>query len=303
MPTMGRAERAGLTVLATATFGLAVLGFANSFAAVNEAMEPYFGVLAWTVPIGVDLGILIFGLLGIALPRLDISLPWLRLITWGLVTATVYLNVASETDLVGRVAHGVLPALWIISVEIVTHAVRQWTGIQTGQRIQRIPVWRWLLAPWSTLLLWRRMVLWQISSYSQALDREAARLLELAEMRDRYKRARSKILARLFWRARVPRRALVLYRIGQVPSPSVDRPSVRGPSPSVDRPSVRGPSPSVDRPSVADLIGPAREIAEDLRCNNVALTRDGLVTGLRATGATVSNRDATALLALLRSTQ
>jgi hypothetical protein len=38
--------------------------------------------------------------------------------------------------------------------------------------LKPIPLIRWLLAPWSTLLLWRRMALWQITSYRTAIDTE-----------------------------------------------------------------------------------------------------------------------------------
>ena len=42
---------------------LGVIGAVNSFRAVADAVEPSFGGLAWTVPIGVDVGIAVFTVL------------------------------------------------------------------------------------------------------------------------------------------------------------------------------------------------------------------------------------------------
>lgn len=45
-------------------------------------------------------------------------------------------------------------------------------GERNGTCRDRIPLARWVLAPWRTWLLWRRMVLWSISDYHQAVDIE-----------------------------------------------------------------------------------------------------------------------------------
>nr|CEL13478.1 Phage protein [Kibdelosporangium sp. MJ126-NF4] len=47
------------------------------------------------------------------------------------------------------------------------------TGLAAGLSRDRIPLGRWILSPWRTWLLWRRMVLWQIADYHDALDMEA----------------------------------------------------------------------------------------------------------------------------------
>lgn len=58
---------------------LGLFGFVNSFARVAAAHDS-FGRLAFTVPVGVDLGIAVFTALDIVLARLDMRLRWLRLI-------------------------------------------------------------------------------------------------------------------------------------------------------------------------------------------------------------------------------
>jgi hypothetical protein len=187
---------------------LALLGFVNSFAAVMAAARPSFGHLAFTVPIGIDLGIAVFAALDIVLARLDMRLRWLRLIPWTLTAATVYLNVATEHALFGRIAHAVLPGLWVIAVEVGAHVVRVRAGIEAGTRLETIRPSRWLLAPWPTAKLWRRMVLWEIRSYPAALGRERDRLLALTDLQDTY--------GPFAWRWKAPRRTRALYRLGEL---------------------------------------------------------------------------------------
>lgn len=47
-------------------------------------------------------------------------------------------------------------------------------GQVRGTLREPIPLARWALAPWRTFLLWRKMSLWQITSYRTAIDTEAA---------------------------------------------------------------------------------------------------------------------------------
>ncbi|MFC9971835.1 DUF2637 domain-containing protein [Spirillospora sp. NPDC127200] len=307
---------------------LGLLGFVNSFAAVAEAARPSFGWFAWTVPLGIDLGIAIFAALDIVLGRLDMRLRWLRLIPWTLTAATVYLNVADETSAFGRVAHAVLPCLWVLAVEIGAHVVRVRAGIESGTRMDRIRTSRWLLSPLRTAALWRRMVLWEIRSYRDALDRERSRLLTLTELQDAY--------GAVAWRWSAPRRVRTLYRLGEL-SPAVrvdesdERPAIAAP-PSEDgdaddtqdgdhepsrtderpRPAKkprtsagrkRGRSrrPSRSLPDVDDLMPLGWRITADLDAKGVPLTRDTLATQLREAGQPAGNARVGALLTRLKT--
>ncbi len=189
-------EFTAVAVVAALVAVLGLLGFVNSFAAVADAARPSFGRLAWSVPIGIDLGIAIFAALDIVLARLDMRVRWLRLVPWALTAATVYLNVAEQSTAFGRLAHAMLPALWVCAVEIAAHVIRIRAGIANGTRMDGIRPSRWILAPWPTLKLWRRMVLWEIRSYPDALARERARVLALTDLQDAY--------GRWAWRRRAP---------------------------------------------------------------------------------------------------
>ena len=191
-----------------ATLVLGVIGLLNSFAAVADAARGSFGALAWTVPLAIDIGILVFSALDLVLARLDLRVVWLRLVPWSLVGVTVYLNIADERTWFGRIAHAALPAMWVVAVEIATHAVRIRAGLVSARRMDRIRRSRWLLAPLATTALWRRMVLWEVRSYPDALGRERSRLLALTRLQDEY--------GRVGWRWKAPRRERALYRLGEL---------------------------------------------------------------------------------------
>ena len=211
-PRLSPVERAAAMAVVALVGPLGAIGAVNSFAAVASAVEPSFGELAWTVPVGIDVGIAVFTALDLLLARMGMRMRLLRLVPWLLVGVTIYLNVAGEHDLISAVAHGVLPLLWVIAVESGGHVVRVWAGLTSPagsggrRRLDRVRVSRWLLAPTSTLRLWRRMVLWETTSYSDALHRERDRLLVRTELQDTW--------GPLRWRWRAPRRARALDRLG-----------------------------------------------------------------------------------------
>ncbi len=213
-------ELAAVVAVALATLVLGVIGLFNSFTAVADAAEGSFGAAAWTVPLAVDVGILVFSALDLVLARLDMRVAWLRLVPWSLVGVTIYLNVADETTWFGRIAHAALPAMWVVAVEVGTHAVRTRAGLASVRRMDRIRASRWLLAPFATAGLWRRMVLWETRSYPDALTRERSRLLALTGLQDAY--------GHIGWRWKAPRRDRALYRLGNSPHPALS--TLRPPS-------------------------------------------------------------------------
>jgi DNA-binding CsgD family transcriptional regulator len=204
--------------VSTAVAVLGVLGLVNSFANVTAALRPAFGVLAPTATLGIDLGIAVFEALHLLLARLNMPIPWLRLVPWALTGATIALNVAPEHSWVGRLAHACLPLLWVVAVEVGVHAIRVATGLATGRRMDSIRTSRWLLAPVRTFGLWRRMVLWEIRSYPDALAAERARVLALTDLKDRYghlRLGRRKVRAPWAWRWTAPRKERALHRLGE----------------------------------------------------------------------------------------
>lgn len=300
-------ERTAVTVVAAAVGVLGVLGFVNSFAAVQAAARPSFGSLAWTVPLAIDVGILVFSALDIVLARLDMRPRWVRLVPWSLIAATIYLNVADQPTWFGRTAHAVLPALWVVAVEVGTHAVRVRAGLASATRMDRIRTPRWLLAPLATVLLWRRMVLWEERSYTAALDRERTRLLALTHLQDTY--------GRWAWHWRAPRRARALYKLGELapgtvsfPQPLTDTAALAvlpngGPpaNASTTKRTGRGRTVRRSAPDVEDLMPLGRRVAVELVQAGVPLNRQSLAAELRKRGRSVSNARAGALLARLRT--
>jgi Protein of unknown function (DUF2637) len=225
------AERRAVSMTAVLAGVLGLIGFANSFRAVADAARASFGPLAVTVPIGVDLGIAVFSALDIVLARLDMRPRWVRLVPWALTAATVYLNVAGQPTWFARVAHVVFPALWIIAVDVAAHVVRVRAGLAAGTAMDRIRLSRWLLAPAPTARLMRRMVLWEIRSYPDALNRERDRLLALTDLQDTY--------GPVAWRWRAPRRIRALYRLGEL-APATTTP-VTHPHPAPALPAAPAP--------------------------------------------------------------
>ncbi|SEN11622.1 DUF2637 domain-containing protein [Nonomuraea pusilla] len=297
MNALTRGERTAIAITASVTGALGVLGFVNSFDRVAGAAEPSFGWFAWTVPLGIDLGIAAFSALDIVLARLCMRLGWLRFIPWTLTGATVYLNVAAYlgADWFAVVAHALLPLLWAIAVEVGAHVVRKRADLARPDHMDGIRRSRWLLAPLATAMLWRRMVLWEIRSYPEALGRERERVLAKTELQDRYGR---------LWRWKATRRERALYRLGEltpgdVPAPVPAVPD-HPPALTLAPRNLRAPR-KAPPPDVSDLVPLGRRVAADLEAQGEPLTRDRLRDAIRSHGRSISTDRAGALLAQLKA--
>lgn len=168
---------------------LAVLGGIGSFNAVRHLAVPWFGHSAWIVPVGIDVGILTLLSWDLIAEYLALPLPLLRWTAWGFIGATVYLNIAAaHGNLTAAVMHAAMPTLFVSVTEGIRHLIRQLAGLAAGTRIERIPAARWMFAPLPTLLLKRRMVLWQVTSYKLALALEHRRLQAVARLQEAHGR-------------------------------------------------------------------------------------------------------------------
>ncbi|OIK08208.1 DUF2637 domain-containing protein [Streptomyces monashensis] len=185
-------------LLTTSVLGavvVGVIGFAGSYSAVqrlaiDHGISP--AVAHW-VPIGVDAGIAAFLCLDLALAMMRLPVPALRPAAHLLTAATVWFNAAGawgRSDWTGTGLHAVLPALFVIGVESGRNAVAQLAGIEDGTRMDGVRLSRWLLAPLPTFLLWRRMRLWEITSYTDALKLERLRRACARYIRQRYGKVR-----------------------------------------------------------------------------------------------------------------
>ncbi|WP_369377396.1 DUF2637 domain-containing protein [Streptomyces sp. cg36] len=218
---LSRAEKFLLGLLIPAGGGVGGLGLAASFSSVSAAASRWGFKDPWMLPIGIDLAIPVFTVANLLLIRVGMPLAWVRWVPWGLTLVTCWLNIAAGESASARVAHGSMPLLWVVLGEVVAHVYAVRVGVATGTRMERVRRSRWLFAPCSTLLLWRRMVLWEITDYREALALEKDRQLVRAELRTVYGR---------FWRRTAPRRDLVLLKLGELP------PEASGPPPSEEPP-------------------------------------------------------------------
>ncbi|MGW3423352.1 DUF2637 domain-containing protein [Streptomyces phaeochromogenes] len=220
-PEMGLA---GIGALAAA--GVGALGLISSFDAVSAAAASWGFSAPWMLPVGIDVSIPVFTVANLLLIRMDMALAWVRFVPWVLTLITCGLNVAAGHSLSAKVAHGTMPLLWVVFSEIGAHVYAVRIGAATGRRMEKIRFSRWLLAFPSTFALWRRMTLWEVTSYSEALTREKERQLARADLRERYGRK---------WRSKTPRRERVMLRMGELaPASEQEAPAVPLPVPPAD---------------------------------------------------------------------
>ncbi|MFF3878792.1 DUF2637 domain-containing protein [Streptomyces sp. NPDC001978] len=211
-PEMGLA---GLGALAAA--GVGALGLIASFDAISSAAARWGFGAPWMLPVGIDVAIPVFTVANLLLIRMDMALAWVRFVPWALTLVTCGLNVAAGHSLMAKVAHGTMPLLWVVFSEIGAHIYAVRIGAATGRRMEKVRFSRWMLAPLSTFALWRRMTLWEITSYSEALKRERERQLARARLRERHGRR---------WRSKTPRPERVLLKLGELAPASEDVPPV-----------------------------------------------------------------------------
>jgi len=148
-------------------------GLAGSYVAVSELAARHDVPLAGWVPAGLDGGLVAVVVLDLALTWIGTPVGWLRQLVRVLSTGTVVANaVAGWPDPVATGLHVAAPLILLAMIEARRTVLLRRIGEAYGTRREPIPLIRWLLAPWRTMLLWRRMALWQITSYRTAIDTE-----------------------------------------------------------------------------------------------------------------------------------
>lgn len=200
-------DKAAFAVFGLLALALGAGGFSLSFAPVTREMEPAFGSAAWRVPAIVDLSVFVFSALDVLLARLRMGHPLLRLIPLAGTGATIMLNASIGGGVAATVAHIAMPSTWVAFVEVARHVVRHRARLAAGRRREGIPAARFLAAPLRSALLWRRMVLWEVRTYDEAIRRELRRLDTIAALRDAYGRA---------WRLKVGKNARLRLGLGLI---------------------------------------------------------------------------------------
>ncbi|MEU1029417.1 DUF2637 domain-containing protein [Streptomyces mirabilis] len=232
VPPLTRPELglAGVGALAAAAVG--ALGLISSFDAVSAAAASWGFRSPWMLPVGIDVSIPVFTVANLLLIRMDMALAWVRFVPWVLTLITCGLNIAAGHSLSAKLAHGTMPLLWVVFSEIGAHIYAVRIGAATGRRMEKIRFSRWLLAFPSTFALWRRMTLWEVTSYSAALVLEKERQLARADLREEHGWR---------WRSKTPRRERVMLRMGELaPATEQDTPA----PPPVSNPPAQPPAPT-----------------------------------------------------------
>nr|WSS66754.1 DUF2637 domain-containing protein [Streptomyces sp. NBC_01177] len=167
---------------------LAAIGFVGSYAAVRDlAAAKGFGDFALVFPIGIDAGIGVLLALDLLLTWVRMPFPLLRHTAWLLTVATIAFNgAAAWPDPIGTGMHAVIPVLFVVIVEAARHAIGIGAEITVDRRIEPVRLKRWILSPWPTFRLWRRMQLWEVRSYDDALKLEQDRIEYRARMQAEY---------------------------------------------------------------------------------------------------------------------
>lgn len=270
LPELTLAVKFAVGTISPFICALAVLGGMGSFTTVRNLATAWFGGMAWIVPVGIDLGILVLLAWDLVVEYLGFPWPVLRWTAWSFIAATVYLNIAgAHGDRTAAVMHAAMPVLFVIVVEGVRHLVRQWTGLAAGTRIEHVPLSRWLLAPRSSFLLSRRMVLWQVTSYPQALGLEYQRLRAVALLQEAH--------GRYLWRWKAPLSERIALRLAS--TGPLNLPATNG--------TAETEAPTDERDSL--LIRKAAEILQDAERQGIRLSQMALAKCLRAQGHTIAN--------------
>ncbi|RKN09795.1 DUF2637 domain-containing protein [Streptomyces radicis] len=205
-----RSHRILVVIVLAGAVVIAAIGFAGSYASVRDLAERKgFGDFAPFFPIGIDAGIVVLLALDLLLTWLRIPFPMLRQCAWLLTAATIAFNGASAWgDPLAVSMHGIIPVLFVITVEAARHAIGRVADITADKHMEGVRMWRWFLSPIPTFRLWRRMKLWELRSYEEVIGMERDRLVYQARLRADYGRA---------WRRRAPveaRMPLKLARYG-----------------------------------------------------------------------------------------
>lgn len=178
------AQRGMWAAVAVTIAVIASASFALSFMSVMHAMQQWFGAASWAVPIILDVAIAGLTVISIGLELSELSGRAARLFSRALVGYTIWANAQDAHTWAGRGAHCLPPIVFVGMVTITEGAVRRLVGLSAEDTMDKVRVSRWLLAPLATFRLWRRMRLWEITSYKTAVSREQQQSASRALLRE-----------------------------------------------------------------------------------------------------------------------
>ncbi|MFJ1709209.1 DUF2637 domain-containing protein [Kitasatospora sp. NPDC088346] len=251
-----------MVILGIGAATVAGIGFAGSYNAVYAlAVKKNFGDFAYAFPVGVDAGIVVALAADLYQARQGKSWPVLRPLAHGLTLLTIWFNASSGqhsilADPVAAGMHAVMPVLFVAATEAARWLVIRAAAIEAGHT--GIPLSRWLLAPWPTFRLWRRMKLWAIESYEVAAEIEQRRVVYRAMLKRKYGSVR-KALADEKLPLKLARHGLTVEEALMQPQQAIER-----------------------QQAIEDARQEALEAAEDRKAERAAQAR---IAALRRSGA------------------
>ena len=203
---LSRGQRWAVGIAVGLGLVLAGYGLAGSYVTVS-ALAVRRGVpLPGLVPAGIDGGLVAVVVLDLVLAWIGAPVGWLRQLVRVLSVGTIAANaVAGWPDPVAVGLHAAAPVMLLAMVEAGRTVLLRRMGQARGTLREAVPLSRWMLAPWRTWLLWRRMVLWGVTSYRVAVEVELELRRAVSVLRMHYGRG---------WRRRAPTDLVWMLRTG-----------------------------------------------------------------------------------------
>ncbi|RSS50076.1 DUF2637 domain-containing protein, partial [Streptomyces sp. WAC01280] len=169
---------------------IGAIGFLLSFDNLTTAGEKWgFGDRASWFAVGIDASILTFLVVDLVLVIFDVRFGLLRRLAHVMTGATVFFNATAHGNPldhpVRSLAHGLMPVLFVSGIEAGRRILIKQAALEQGREHDPIPGHRWFLAPLPTWRLFRRMKLWEIRSYTTAVELERDRAIYAVYLKHR----------------------------------------------------------------------------------------------------------------------
>lgn len=202
--SLTRWQIAAAVFTAAVAVAVFIYGAAGSYSSVWRLAVEHRVPLPRLVPIGVDGGLVLAVLTDIVLTWVRQPLWWLRAAARGFVAGSVAANAAAGwPDPIAVFLHCFPPVIVLLVTEAGRAALLRKHAEADGR--DPIPLARWLAAPLSTAAMWRRMALWGVKSYANAVIAEVTRRQAIVQLQVHYGRR---------WRKHAPGDLVWLLRTG-----------------------------------------------------------------------------------------
>jgi hypothetical protein len=171
-----------IVIVGAVIAALAVYGAEASYLSLRTLAITYNLPSPRIAPIGIDGGLLGFVAFDIVLTWIGKPLWLIRWMARLLSLATIVLNaLAGWPQPIAVGLHTFAPTIVVAVIEAVRILLLRSDDqdipakAEDDDDSEGIPWLRWVIAPFSTFVIWRRMILWRVRSYAKAIDMELSR--------------------------------------------------------------------------------------------------------------------------------